>query len=68
MDWTVPPDGASSGAWADPSTYIFKVAYLDGPFVRTYRCRFEAGAVTVEAADNVSFGPTGHAPIRARLT
>jgi CubicO group peptidase (beta-lactamase class C family) len=63
--WHADGTVASSGAWADPSTYIFKVAYLDGPFVRTYRCRFEAGAVTIEANDNVSFGPTGHAPTRA---
>ncbi|MER7008967.1 serine hydrolase [Dactylosporangium sp. NPDC000555] len=64
-EWHTDWPTASTGGWTDPFEYTFRVAYLDGPFARTYRCRFEAGGVTVTASDNVSFGPTGHAPIRA---
>ncbi|MGI5241770.1 serine hydrolase domain-containing protein [Dactylosporangium sp. CA-139066] len=56
---------AGTGGWTGPDEYTFKVAYTDGPFVRTYRCRFSADAVRIDASDNVSFGPTGYAPILA---
>jgi CubicO group peptidase (beta-lactamase class C family) len=56
---------ASTGGWTASDEYTFKVAYTDGPFVRTYRCRFGAGAVRIDASDNVSFGPTGYPPTLA---
>ncbi|GAA4260654.1 hypothetical protein GCM10022255_090160 [Dactylosporangium darangshiense] len=55
----------STGGWSGPGEYTFKVAYTDGPFVRTYRCRFNGASVRIDASDNVSFGPTGYAPVLA---
>ncbi|MEV6930733.1 serine hydrolase domain-containing protein [Dactylosporangium sp. NPDC051485] len=64
-EWHGDGEWASSGAWTGPGEYTFKVAYTDGPFVRTYRCRFDGDAVTVTPGDNVSFGPTGYPPVHA---
>lgn len=56
---------ASTGAWTGPDRFTFRVAYVDGPFVRTYACRFAGDAVTITVRDNVSFGPTGYPAIHA---
>ncbi|WP_432824489.1 serine hydrolase domain-containing protein [Dactylosporangium sp. CA-092794] len=67
-EWHTNGTQASTGAWTTPTECTLRVAYIDGPFVRTYRCAFAGDTVTITASDNVSFGPTGYAPIHAVRT
>ncbi|WP_432968683.1 serine hydrolase domain-containing protein [Dactylosporangium sp. CA-233914] len=62
--WTVTGDTAATGAW-DGDTFTLRMAYVDGPFIRTYRCRFDGDELVIATNDNVSFGPTGYPPTRA---
>jgi CubicO group peptidase (beta-lactamase class C family) len=63
--WSAAGDTASTGAWTGPDVFTLRVAWTNGPFVRTYACTFAGDAVTVLARDNVSFGPTDHPAVHA---
>lgn len=60
-------DVAASGGWTGDDTFVMRLYFPQTPFGRTYTFRFDGADVTLLVTDNVSFGPTGHPPIHARL-
>jgi CubicO group peptidase (beta-lactamase class C family) len=60
------PNGATAatGAW-EGNVLTLRVAYVDGPFIRTYRCEADGDELVIHPGDNVSFGPTGYPAVRA---
>jgi CubicO group peptidase (beta-lactamase class C family) len=56
-----PAKVAASGAWADEHTYVVRLRWYETAFGRTLTCRFDGDRVTIEQAQNVSFGPTARA-------
>ncbi|GAA3455308.1 serine hydrolase domain-containing protein [Dactylosporangium matsuzakiense] len=55
---------AATGAWSG-TDFTLKVAYVDGPFIRTYRGRINGDELVLNPSDNVSFGPTTYPPVTA---
>lgn len=49
---------ALSGAWTADDTYALQVVRYRTPFATTYRLRFANGELTLDAEQNVGFGPT----------
>ncbi|MER7282455.1 serine hydrolase domain-containing protein [Dactylosporangium sp. NPDC000244] len=60
------PNGATAatGAW-NGGAFTLRVAYVDGPFIRTYTCELHGDELVIDPSDNVSFGPTGYPRVRA---
>nr|BFE57357.1 hypothetical protein GCM10020063_018830 [Dactylosporangium thailandense] len=60
------PNGATAatGAW-NGDAFTLRVAYVDGPFIRTYTCELHGDELVIDPSDNVSFGPTGYPRVRA---
>lgn len=54
---------AAAGAWTAADTFTAKVCYVEMPFVVTVRLTFTGDEVTVEAEQNVGFGPTKEAKL-----
>jgi CubicO group peptidase (beta-lactamase class C family) len=63
-EWLPSGDTAATGAWSG-TDFTLRVAYVDGPFIRTYRCRLSGDEIVIHPSDNVSFGPTGYPAVRA---
>ncbi|WP_433062277.1 serine hydrolase domain-containing protein [Dactylosporangium sp. CS-033363] len=63
------PNGATAatGAWSGDD-FTLRVAYTDGPFVRTYRFHVDGDELLISPSDNVSFGATGYPQVRAART
>ncbi|GAA1551827.1 hypothetical protein GCM10009804_05930 [Kribbella hippodromi] len=47
-----------SSASADGTAFVATIRFVETPFVLTLTCRTEDGVMTVDAEQNVSFGPT----------
>ena len=61
-----PAKVAASGAWSDERTYVVRLRWYETAFARTLTCRFGGDRVTIEQAQNVSFGPTARARLEGR--
>jgi CubicO group peptidase (beta-lactamase class C family) len=57
----------ASGAWTAEGTYTVRQCYVEAPFIPTFTFRFSEEGVTLTIAENVSFGPTEHAPLMGKL-
>jgi CubicO group peptidase (beta-lactamase class C family) len=49
---------AARGAWADASTFVATLCFVETPYIATATCRFEGDRVHVDIRTNVSFVPT----------
>ena len=49
---------AASAAWTSNDTYVVSTRAFETPFYHTLTCHFKGNDLTIEAAMNVSFGPT----------
>jgi CubicO group peptidase (beta-lactamase class C family) len=56
---------AVSGAWVDERTYVVRSYLLRTPFLRTLTLRFDGDGLTLDARENVAFGPTEHPRVTA---
>jgi len=57
----------ASGAWTAEDTFMVRLCYVETPFIPTFTFRFSEGGVILTFVENVSFGPTEHAPIVGQL-
>ena len=53
-----PQPVAVSGAWTGEDTYSFRLCQYESPFSITFTCRFADDELTLDAKQNVGFGPT----------
>lgn len=63
--WGRLPDqpAAASGAWTADDTFTAKVCFVETPFVRTIRLKFDGGEVRFTSELNVGFGATKDTPL-----
>lgn len=52
------PCMVGSGVWTDENTFVMTLRFYKTPFLYTMACHFAGDQLTIDAAVNVSFGPT----------